>query len=152
MVSWCWPPAGLTKHPSTRAKGPVSLGQQSHLPGGDSTARDMARDRQSWRHSWPPGTLQRVGSGGQARQSRRRPGRGAIGAPPAASPASSPVSALCSLALDLIPYSTWDLSPSLSCAFKETPLFYLISAAFYHHKEFLMKRESVCFCRPERRG
>lgn len=98
-----------------------------------------------WRHMHPPGSSaagpggkQRVGGRGQARQSPCCPGRGAIAAqrcrPPAQPP--SPVSPLCSLALDLIPYNTWDLSLSLSCAFKETPLFISFLVLFIITKGF----------------
>lgn len=52
----------------------------------------------------------------------------------AASPA--PVSPLCSLALDLIPYNTWDLSLLLSCAFEETPLFISFLLLFIITKSF----------------
>lgn len=104
-----------------------------------------AGDTHDRRHTWTPGGFA-AGPPTEARGGWRRPVQAEPttswersyrhAALPAAGPASSPVSALCSLALDLIPYNTWDLSLSLSCAFKETPLFISFLLLFIITKSF----------------
>lgn len=142
MGSWCCPSAGL----------------QSALKPGCRDWSAVASTPACWERTALPGTgLETPRAGGThsllsalqqvpaaAAGGCWRPGRAIAvrGEEPAqhsaallaASPA--PVSPLCSLVLDLIPYNTSDLSLSLSCAFEETPLFISFLLLFIITKSF----------------
>lgn len=80
------------------------------------------------------GTEALAGDRGQARQSLQHPGRGAIAALHRHSLLAGIATSQPCAGFD--PYNTWDLSLSLSCAFKETPLFISFLLLFIITKSF----------------